>query len=45
MYAVSAGSVDIVAHIVGYFLVVDFPIDKRNFVGNTALILAAKMGR
>eukprot|EP00116_Pleurobrachia_bachei_P003033 sb/3463295/ len=45
MYAVSAGSVDIVAHIVGYFLVVNFPIDKRNFVGNTALILAAKMGR
>ncbi|KAL5255091.1 hypothetical protein ACHWQZ_G014508 [Mnemiopsis leidyi] len=45
MYAVSAGSMDIIATLVGYFLVVNFPIDKRNLVGMTPLLLAAKMGR
>ena len=45
MYAVSAGSLDIISTLVGYFLVVNFPIDKRNLVGMTPLLLAAKMGR
>ena len=45
MYAVSAGSMDIIATLVGYFLVVNHQIDKRNLVGMTPLLLAAKMGR
>ena len=45
MYAICSGSTDIVATLVGYFLVVNYPIDKRNFVGMTPLLLAAKTGR